>query len=243
MLIAEFIERSDRAVSPEELFALLIDAAASEGFEFVAYGVLTYQESRQLANTLPPYIAHNYPTSWQAQYASQKYCVADPIVVHTPHIGRPYLWRWLPKWFTLDALQRRIMEEASVAGLKNGVGIPLHGPWGKVAVVSFASTLEDVDPRAHLGHLAALATLFHGTFASGGVRDDAPPVRLSEREKDCLRWTAQGKSSWDISMILKISENTVNFHVKNAMRKLGTTSRTTAVVKAMLQGLIGMPEI
>lgn len=42
-------------------------------------------------------------------------------------------------------------------------------------------------------------------------------------------------------MILKISENTVNFHVKNAMRKLGTTSRMGAVVKSIHLNLIMLP--
>jgi len=63
-------------------------------------------------------------------------------------------------------------------------------------------------------------------------------VVLSEREKQCLRWIEQGKSSWEIGVILNVSENTVNFHVKNAMRKLETTSRTQCVVKARRLGLL-----
>ena len=42
-------------------------------------------------------------------------------------------------------------------------------------------------------------------------------------------------------MILNISDNTVNFHIKKAMRKLGTTSRTVAVVKAIRLNLIEIP--
>jgi LuxR family quorum-sensing system transcriptional regulator CciR len=42
-------------------------------------------------------------------------------------------------------------------------------------------------------------------------------------------------------MILNISENTVTFHIKNAMRKLGTTSRTVAVVSAIRLNLIELP--
>ncbi|MDE5454256.1 hypothetical protein GWE18_15680 [Bradyrhizobium sp. CSA112] len=61
---------------------------------------------------------------------------------------------------------------------------------------------------------------------------------LSEREKACLRWTALGKSSWEIGRILSISENTVVFHIKNAMRKLDTANRTLAAVKAIELGLI-----
>ncbi|UPK20617.1 helix-turn-helix transcriptional regulator [Bradyrhizobium sp. 131] len=67
---------------------------------------------------------------------------------------------------------------------------------------------------------------------------DVQEVVLSEREKQCLRWIEQGKSSWAIGVILNVSENTVNFHVKNAMRKLETISRTQCVVKARRLGLI-----
>jgi DNA-binding CsgD family transcriptional regulator/TolB-like protein len=66
-------------------------------------------------------------------------------------------------------------------------------------------------------------------------------VTLSSRERVCLGWAAQGKSSWDIGVILAISENTVNFHIKNAMKKLETTSRTVAAIKALQLGLIPAP--
>lgn len=64
---------------------------------------------------------------------------------------------------------------------------------------------------------------------------------LSPREKICLSWAARGKSSWDIGRIIGISENTVNFHIKNALRKLGVRSRTVAVIKAVRLGFIETP--
>ncbi|WP_275200682.1 LuxR C-terminal-related transcriptional regulator [Bradyrhizobium sp. CSA207] len=39
-------------------------------------------------------------------------------------------------------------------------------------------------------------------------------------------------------MILEISENTVNFHLKNVIRKMGTNNRTHGIVKAIRLGLI-----
>jgi len=63
-------------------------------------------------------------------------------------------------------------------------------------------------------------------------------IRLSHRELECLTWTAKGKTTWDIAMILEISEHTVNYHIKNAMKKLDAHSRTVAVVKAVRFGLI-----
>jgi LuxR family transcriptional activator of conjugal transfer of Ti plasmids len=65
--------------------------------------------------------------------------------------------------------------------------------------------------------------------------------QLSPREKQCLAWAACGKSSWDIGKIVSITENTVNFHIKNAMKKLRTNSRTVAAIKAVRLGLIEPP--
>ena len=61
---------------------------------------------------------------------------------------------------------------------------------------------------------------------------------LSKREQECMLWTARGKSASSISIILGLSENTINFYVKNAMKKLGTTNRVVAVVLAVRSGLI-----
>ncbi len=55
---------------------------------------------------------------------------------------------------------------------------------------------------------------------------------LSTREKEVLGWLRMGKTSWDISVILRISERTVNYHVNNIMRKLGVVNRMQAVSMA-----------
>ncbi|MET4015910.1 helix-turn-helix transcriptional regulator [Bradyrhizobium japonicum] len=57
-------------------------------------------------------------------------------------------------------------------------------------------------------------------------------VKLTAQQKQCLRWVEEGKSSWEIGMILRISRNTVDFHIKNAMRKLEVTTRIQAAIKA-----------
>jgi LuxR family transcriptional regulator, quorum-sensing system regulator CviR len=63
-------------------------------------------------------------------------------------------------------------------------------------------------------------------------------ITLSNREKDVLNWLKQGKSSWDISVILGISERTVNYHVYNMMQKLEAVNRPQAVAMAIHLGLI-----
>ena len=61
---------------------------------------------------------------------------------------------------------------------------------------------------------------------------------LSPRERECLKWAAEGKSGWDIGHLLDITERTVIFHMHNACEKLGVATRQQAVAKAMVLGLL-----
>lgn len=63
-------------------------------------------------------------------------------------------------------------------------------------------------------------------------------LALSPREKEVLKWLIEGKSSWDISGILHISKNTVNFHIKNLFQKLEVVNRTQAVSEALRRKII-----
>ncbi|HTO60060.1 MAG TPA: autoinducer binding domain-containing protein [Bradyrhizobium sp.] len=238
-----FVECSNRTGSLSSLFQLLVNCASDEGFSEVAYGALTYTEPVHLPGHEAPAIATNFPQQWCDRYFQRKYHEIDPVVRRTSTFPRPFLWDQLGERYQLHASEQRVLDESREAGLRCGVSVPLFGPLGRVSVVSFASSSDDVDPLQRLSHLNALAWQFHIAFS-----EIAPPaaqrqanVELSAREKDCLRWSAEGKSSWDIGVILKISENTVNFHLKNAMRKFGTTNRTVAVVQALRLNVIELP--
>lgn len=61
---------------------------------------------------------------------------------------------------------------------------------------------------------------------------------LTTRELTCLRWASVGKTSWEMGVILGISERTINFHVHNACRKLGVHSRQAAITTAFQLGLL-----
>lgn len=72
-----------------------------------------------------------------------------------------------------------------------------------------------------------------GMEASQGI-----PVKLSPKEIECLNWAMEGKTSWEIGIILGRKENTVNYHIANIMDKLNVTTRQQAVIKALRLGLI-----
>ena len=56
-----------------------------------------------------------------------------------------------------------------------------------------------------------------------------------------MQWSAAGKSSWEIGQIVECTEAGVNYHFCNIRRKFGVSSRWSAVVKALEQGLIHLP--
>lgn len=62
---------------------------------------------------------------------------------------------------------------------------------------------------------------------------------LSARELEVLRWTADGKTAWELGRILGISEQTVARHVGGAVQKLGCVNKVQTVVKALRLGLLG----
>lgn len=58
-------------------------------------------------------------------------------------------------------------------------------------------------------------------------------LKITRREADVLYWVAKGKTDWEISVILAISERTVNKHLEQIFRKLGVNNRTSATAFAI----------
>lgn len=67
---------------------------------------------------------------------------------------------------------------------------------------------------------------------------NAEVFTLTSREQACLNWAAKGKTSWEISQILAISERTVNFHLGNCIRKTNSCNRQQAISKCVAGGHI-----
>lgn len=60
---------------------------------------------------------------------------------------------------------------------------------------------------------------------------------LTSREREVMLWTAEGKTSSEISSILNIAETTVIFHITNAVKKTNSVNRAQAAAKVALWGL------
>ncbi|HEY5802050.1 MAG TPA: LuxR C-terminal-related transcriptional regulator, partial [Burkholderiaceae bacterium] len=63
-------------------------------------------------------------------------------------------------------------------------------------------------------------------------------IELTPREYEVLRWTAEGKTSGEVALILRMTERTVNFHINNIIHKFGASNKTHAAVKAAALGML-----
>jgi DNA-binding CsgD family transcriptional regulator len=87
-------------------------------------------------------------------------------------------------------------------------------------------------PGAHMMLSYALSAL----SASAPATACASPV--SERERECLEWVSEGKTTDEVAMILGVSSNTVNSYVVHAMHKLSARNRPMAIAAAIRGGII-----
>lgn len=66
----------------------------------------------------------------------------------------------------------------------------------------------------------------------------ARATSLTERELEILKWSAEGKTSADIAAILAMKKRTVDFHIANAVRKMGVCNKIAAVAHAARAGMV-----
>lgn len=133
------------------------------------------------------------------------------------------------------------MHEAWDYNVGSGITIPLHGPGTQLRL--FTATLEnDQSDAARLlveyrYNLLLLASTINSAVEKLNCID-VPSVCLSNRQEECLLWTARGKTAWEIGKITSISERTVNFHLRAVMKKFDVNNKHHAVVKAIMYGVI-----
>ena len=96
--------------------------------------------------------------------------------------------------------------------------------------------------------LGAIRTVFRGgryLSPSAGRKADALADRidLTVRELETLKWISRGYSNLQIAREVGVTEDTVKFHVKNILSKMGVESRGKAVALGLRNGLVQAEEI
>jgi LuxR family quorum-sensing system transcriptional regulator SolR len=228
--LASFCSKANEA----ELFLAIAESAKRIGFDFCSYGAMT-----PIPINKPKLILlDNYSQSWRDQYSSNNYIAIDPTVRHGLRSSSSLIW-------TPDRGDKSfsMWESANDHGLRHGWAQSSRDGNSMVGMLTLARSYEDISSRelhANEAKMTWLVQISHSAMASILTPRLLPEalIYLTSRENEVLKWTAEGKTAFEIGIILSISVPTVNFHVNNFVAKLGSSNKIQAVVKAALCGLL-----
>ena len=165
----------------------------------------------------------------------------DPVMASLMTQSIPILYN---QQTYVDAGVGELWEMQAPYGYKTGIAVKLHLPGDKHFLLGMDREEALPESGAQVMQMVAGLQLLAAHALTAADRLLSPKLsvgelpKLTKRELDVLSWTAQGKTAWEVSVILGMSEKTVNFHLGNAMRKLEVTSKHQAVLKCVAAGVL-----
>lgn len=225
-----------RAQSSNDVRSEVEKFARRFGFDNFAYSL-----SVNVPSFKPMHIIINgYPTAWAERYLSLEYFKIDPIVKRARETTLPSIWQDNDP---PDAGTNEFWEEARASGLSNGLTVSIHDRPGALGIFSVSRDrpidLDDQALAALIGYVQTFANVLHHTMYRLELAHMLPAnVALTARESECLKWTAEGKTAWEVGQIMGITERTAVFHINNVMHKLGASNKTQAIVRAVALKLV-----
>jgi DNA-binding CsgD family transcriptional regulator len=190
----------------------------------------------------PEFISlNNVPAAYAAYFDDAARATRDPVAQHCKRSAVPIVWS--QDTYTQVNLGD-LWEEQAPFGFANGIGLALHMPHGRHFMFGVNRGHPLPLDTQEVTRAVAEVQLFavHACEAAARLirveRAHSDAVPLTAREVECLRWTMEGKTAWEVGRILGITERTAVFHVNSAAHKLDCASKHQAVIKAMRLGLI-----
>lgn len=218
--------RIQNCQTPQILADELAKLCFANGFEYYQLCLTLRRGLQQTDLTL----LMQTPDNWAEHYSKNTTILNDSLYLRSQSQSRPLFWQADAK---LEHEAFLPMDNWRQFGMEEGIAIPLHGPSGFYGYFALSR---------HKKEHIRLQDYFHLSYLGHIIQEQAVPLfspeqsYLSVREKECLFWVSEGKTSWEIAQILGITERTVNFHLNNAIRKSGCKNRYQTVAKNIITG-------
>ena len=176
-------------------------------------------------------------------YSRQACAQSDPLVACGLSGSDPFSWEDAISSHTQPATARQVkklLELSADYGLKRGLAYASR-PTPQSNEASYICLETGREPFSHAHTEALRYALPHLHELLRRVCEKTPEgmaSALSVRELEVMQWLKEGKTAWEIGVILSISERTVKFHIANSYAKLNVTNRSQAIARAMRLSLI-----
>ncbi|EJM17041.1 response regulator containing a CheY-like receiver domain and an HTH DNA-binding domain [Pseudomonas sp. GM21] len=211
-----------------------LNLVQSLGFTFCAFSITSPAEAHHLDTVS----FNNYPLEWNTKYHHDHFGDIDPIRKHCNQSELPILWE-----DELFSKAPQLRQAQKTLGLQYGWSQSIHDGNGLRSMFSLARSNNPItayELYENLGYAIFINHQLHRHVAQKlrHCRPGACVPHLSTREIEILRLSADGKTAYECSRILSISERTINFHVHSAIQKFGVNNKIAAVIKAVRTGAI-----
>ncbi len=234
------LQRYEQVSQAEDLTTFrqgLIDFANDLDFGLVV-GMLAIEHRGPGAKT--EYVAvGNTPDAFLEISRDNSFARRDPVHQRLTHLTKPLIY---DQAFYVDAGAGELWEMYAPFGYRTGVavGVQMSGYRRLLLGMDREAPLPK-DPSKLNRMIADLQLLaVHAQEAAGRLLLSKRSVetRLPPRQLEILKLTMEGKSAWVVGSLLGISENTVNYHMKQLFKLLDVSTKHQAVLKAMELGIL-----
>lgn len=240
------IEALSGASTAQELTEHISSYTADSGFDNFGIAITL---SRKFRKKNFFFTHSNYSDEWDLTYKSLKnplFAKDDARAQVSMNKMPAGAWRAVGEMSYTNSFKRWLphadsqLKKASDFGIRCGITVPLsiqNLEWGFITFSSRSDfSIQDLESQL----LDALIFTNRAASIFERIVLDRSLVthNLSKRELEILKWSAIGKTSWEISSILSISERTVNFHLSNIANKMGVRGRRAACSLAIAKGII-----
>ena len=186
-------------------------------------------------------VNHSYPEDWAQIYIQNKLYQLDPVALASSNTQEPFTWAMAYREIDITNEIWEFIGLAEDYGMKAGVACRCSNT--EQASVNSLISLETSGHKVADEYLVIIEYILPHLHAAMGRIDKTAQIEedhpvLTVREKETLKWAYEGKTAWEIGVILSISERTVKFHLNNIYHKLNVTNRSQAVVTAIRHGIV-----
>ncbi|WFU09652.1 autoinducer binding domain-containing protein [Rhizobium sp. CB3090] len=182
-------------------------------------------------------VINNWPAELLATYDQEGLMANSPVLRRLRSSTLPFVHETTANTDRDDSRSQLITALFERFRMTRCLYLPTHDASGLRGAISLAGDREPFTPE-EIKDLCYVAIYVFDRLAEIRNMDIRVTDALTDREIDCLNWTAAGKTSAEIAEILTLSEHTVNHYLNRATKKLDTVNRTQAVAKALRVGLI-----
>lgn len=235
-----FIERLERAETIGDVELALLDVVKLNGFSTLFAGFVPTRRTiwlkpHEIGSKI---LVQHFPPGWAERYNSRNYIRRDPIVHRLQDDYAPFTWTEAYTSCRFSDDVRIIQGEASEFGLRAGYVVPVVTLDRSPLAFSFGGEKPEID-SVGLAMLAFVTNCAAGRMLQiMSPKPEGDRSKVTARERDCLLWAGEGKTDWEISVILGITRSTVIKHMISARQKLGAMNKAHAIAIAVRETII-----